>query len=83
MTISSKKEVLALIKDNRKGIAPAKELQKKVALFLKSHNTTSACFILGTDYSTLKKVSKGESVRDYIITRLEKRLADAKQNISL
>lgn len=76
MTMSNKKAHLTQSKDNRIGVSPSKDLQKQVIKFLKSNNTTTACFILSTDYATLKKVSKGEKVKDFIITRLEQKLAE-------
>ena len=76
--MSNKNNYLTQNKDNRIGVLPSKELQKQVSKFLQLHNTTTACFILSTDYATLKKVSNGEKVKDFIITRLEQKLAEVK-----
>lgn len=72
--MATKKQSLTKKKDNRHGVKPSSDLVKKVKVFIQSNTAIQSAFLLGTTYDTLKKVSKGMPVAEYIIERLTNKL---------
>ena len=59
-----------IIKDRRKGVKPTTELARKVTKAFTLYSTRNLSAATFVDYSTLRKVSKREPVKQHIIDQL-------------